>query len=128
MECTLRDPPTWRSIQPLTPYLYLQAHLGYMGTSMGEDLPLACCPTTDMRRIHSLDTNEHCFLCDQDLETIDHIIASCSFSFRYGGTSLHILARTLQGLMETPCYHGGPLGADGGWATRGGELTPYLHL
>jgi hypothetical protein len=27
-----------------------------------------------------LDANEHYFLCDQEPETIDHIIASCSFS------------------------------------------------
>jgi hypothetical protein len=27
-----------------------------------------------------LDTHEHYFLCDQEPETIDHIIASCSFS------------------------------------------------
>ena len=48
MECILRDLPTWRSIQSL----WLQAHLGLgcMGTSAGEDLPLARCPTKALDR------------------------------------------------------------------------------
>jgi hypothetical protein len=28
----------------------------------------------------TLDALDHCFLCDQEQETIDHIITSCSFS------------------------------------------------
>jgi hypothetical protein len=36
--------------------------------------------TADRRARHGLDANEHYFLCDQEPETIDHIIASCSFS------------------------------------------------
>jgi hypothetical protein len=29
---------------------------------------------------HGLDANEACFLCDQESESIDHIVVSCSFS------------------------------------------------
>jgi hypothetical protein len=36
--------------------------------------------TADRRRRHGLDTDDHCYLCDQEPETIDHIITSCSFS------------------------------------------------
>lgn len=36
--------------------------------------------TADRRRRHGLDANEHCFLCDQESETMDHIVASCSYS------------------------------------------------
>ena len=36
--------------------------------------------TVDRRLRHGLDAPEHCFLCDQEAETIDHIIASCSYS------------------------------------------------
>lgn len=36
--------------------------------------------TADRRRWHGLDALDHCYLCDQEPETIDHIIASCSFS------------------------------------------------
>jgi hypothetical protein len=36
--------------------------------------------TADRRCRHGLDANEHCFLCDQEPATIDHIIVTCSFS------------------------------------------------
>ena len=36
--------------------------------------------TADRRRRHGLHAYDHCYLCDQDPETIDHIVASCSYS------------------------------------------------
>jgi len=36
--------------------------------------------TADRRQGHGLDANDHCFLCEQEPKTIDHIIASCSFT------------------------------------------------
>jgi len=36
--------------------------------------------TADRRRRHGLPADDHCYLCDQDPETIDNIIASCSYS------------------------------------------------
>lgn len=36
--------------------------------------------TADRRRRHGLDAPEHCFLCDQDEETINHIIVVCPFT------------------------------------------------
>jgi hypothetical protein len=47
--------------------------------------------TADRRRRHGLDADEHCYLCDQDPETIDHIIASCSFSRQVWWTTLAVL-------------------------------------
>jgi hypothetical protein len=82
----------------------------------------------DRKCRQGLDMAEHCFLCDQEPETIDHIIASCSFSHQVWWHILTHLGANTSRLAETPCYHGGPPGADGGWATRGGEPIPYLHL
>jgi hypothetical protein len=36
--------------------------------------------TADRRQRHGLDANDHCFLREQEPETIDHIIVSCSFA------------------------------------------------
>lgn len=36
--------------------------------------------TGDRLRRHGLDARELCYLCDQEVETIDHIIATCAFS------------------------------------------------
>jgi hypothetical protein len=36
--------------------------------------------TANSRRRHCLQADDHCYLCDQEPETIDHIITSCSFS------------------------------------------------
>jgi hypothetical protein len=36
--------------------------------------------TADRRQQHGLDANENCFLWDQEPETINHIIVTCSFS------------------------------------------------
>jgi len=36
--------------------------------------------TADRRARHGLQARETCFLCDQDQETIDHIIAACPFT------------------------------------------------
>lgn len=36
--------------------------------------------TADRRRRHVLDAREHCYLCDQEDESIDHIVATCSYS------------------------------------------------
>lgn len=36
--------------------------------------------TADRRRRHGLDAPEHCFLCDQEEETIDRLIAVCPFT------------------------------------------------
>jgi hypothetical protein len=66
-----------------------------MGATEGQDLPLASDRrrhwTTDRRRRHGLDAEDHCYLCDQYLETIDHIIVSCSFSRQVWGTILAML-------------------------------------
>lgn len=66
--------------------------------STGEDLPLASNSassrrrwTTNRRRRHGLDTNDNYYLCDQDPETIDRIIASCSFSRQIWLTILAVL-------------------------------------
>lgn len=45
--------------------------------------------TADRWLHHRLHMNEHCFLCDQETETIDHIIASSSYSRQ---VRWHILA------------------------------------
>lgn len=36
-----------------------------------------CHWTRDRRRRHGLDAREECFLCNQTMETIDHILAEC---------------------------------------------------
>lgn len=36
--------------------------------------------TRDRRRRHGLDAQDNCYLCDQDPESINHIVANCSFS------------------------------------------------
>lgn len=36
--------------------------------------------TADRRKRHGLDAQDHCYLCDQVEESIDHIIATCSYS------------------------------------------------
>lgn len=36
--------------------------------------------TADRHRRHGLDANDNCFLCDQQTESIDHIIVECSYS------------------------------------------------
>jgi hypothetical protein len=36
--------------------------------------------TADRRRRHGLQANEHCFLCDQQEETIAQLVVSCSFA------------------------------------------------
>lgn len=62
-----------------------------MGSTQCKDLPMAAPSkdgsaikgrhwTADSRRRHGLHTDNHCYLCDQDPKTIDHIVASCSFS------------------------------------------------
>jgi len=48
-------------------------------------------PWTDWRRRHGLHADDHCYLCDQDLETIDHIVASCSYSHQVWWTMLAVL-------------------------------------
>jgi hypothetical protein len=34
----------------------------------------------DRRRRHGLDAREQCHLCDQEIETIDHLVANCSYT------------------------------------------------
>jgi hypothetical protein len=36
--------------------------------------------TADRRRCHGLEHDEHCYLCDQVEESIDHIVANCPFT------------------------------------------------
>lgn len=36
--------------------------------------------TADRRACHGLDAADRCFLCDQALETIDHLLATCPFT------------------------------------------------
>jgi hypothetical protein len=36
--------------------------------------------TADRRRRHGLDTHDNCLLCDQEPDTIDHIVVECSYS------------------------------------------------
>lgn len=71
MEYTRRDPHTYIAAQRVTQNSRLQA------------LPMVSCPTrhltADRRRRHALEADGHCYLCDQDPETIDHIIALCSY-------------------------------------------------
>jgi hypothetical protein len=68
-----------------------------VGTSTGEDLPVACDPGSSLdcrqarRRRHGLQAEDHCYLCNQEPETIDHIIASCSFSRQVWWTILAVL-------------------------------------
>jgi hypothetical protein len=47
--------------------------------------------TADRRHRHGLDARDECYLCDQDSETIDHIISSCSFSRHIWWTILAVL-------------------------------------
>jgi hypothetical protein len=47
--------------------------------------------TADRRRQHGLDTPDHCHLYDQEPETIDHIVASCSFSRQFWWNILAVL-------------------------------------
>jgi hypothetical protein len=47
--------------------------------------------TADRRHRHGLDARDECYLCDQDPETIDHIISSCSFSRHIWWTILAVL-------------------------------------
>jgi hypothetical protein len=50
-----------------------------------------CHRTADKRRRHRLHVDDHCYLCDQNPETIDHIIASYSFSRQVWWTILAVL-------------------------------------
>jgi len=36
--------------------------------------------TADRRRRHSLDAHDPCWLCDQEAETVDHLLVNCSFA------------------------------------------------
>ena len=36
--------------------------------------------TGDRRRRHGLETREHCYLCDQAPETIEHIVVTCPYT------------------------------------------------
>ena len=47
--------------------------------------------TADRRRRHGLHADDHCYVCDQDPETIDHIVASCSYSRQVWWTMLAVL-------------------------------------
>jgi hypothetical protein len=49
---------------------------------------------TNRRRRKGLDPAEHRFLCNQEPETIDHIIASCSFSHQVWWHIAHLGANT----------------------------------
>jgi hypothetical protein len=47
--------------------------------------------TADRRHRHGLDARDECYLCDQEPESIDHIISSCSFSRHIWWTILAVL-------------------------------------
>jgi hypothetical protein len=49
--------------------------------------------TSDRRRRHGLEARELCYLCDQEVETIDHIIASCPYTREVWNNILQVLHR-----------------------------------
>lgn len=68
------------------PQLWLQLDLGVLGTPYMQNYSYGS-PwsewrhwTTDQRCQRGLEAKDHCFFCDQELESIDHIVVSCSFS------------------------------------------------
>ena len=57
--------------------------------------------TGDRRLRHGLEAREMCYLCDQEVETIDHIIASCSYSREVWHRILQVLHRPFPQLAST---------------------------
>lgn len=51
--------------------------------------------TGDRRRRHGLDARDTCFLCDQEEESIDHILATCSFTRELWHLILQAIGRQL---------------------------------
>lgn len=51
--------------------------------------------TANRRRRHRLDARDSCCLCDQEPETIDHIIATCSFTKELWHHIIHTLGRQM---------------------------------
>jgi hypothetical protein len=70
--------------------------------------------TTDRRRRHGLDTHDNCLLCDQEPETIDHIVVKCSY-FRqiWFGAAMAMGEQTHQP-PPGPSWNGGTLGVRSG--------------
>ena len=60
-----------------------------------------CHWTGDRRLRHGLEAREMCYLCDQEVETIDHIIASCSYSREVWHRILQVLHRPFPQLAST---------------------------
>lgn len=52
--------------------------------------------TADRRRRHGLDTHDSCWLCDQEDETIDHIVVECSFAHQLWFEAASELGANLQ--------------------------------
>jgi hypothetical protein len=70
------------------------------GTVEGENLPLVSPSTWTLDRGQTAETwsrgeRDLCFICDQEQESIDHIIATCSYIRDLWHRILHVLGRQL---------------------------------
>jgi hypothetical protein len=64
--------------------------------------------TADRQRRHGLEANDHCFLYDQQAETIDHIVITYSFSQQIWWNVTMALRNT--GGDRDVCIHPGMVG------------------
>jgi hypothetical protein len=81
--------------------------------------------TADRRRRHGLEAADRCYLCDQEPETIDHIIASCSFSRQIWWPSWPLLVPMRRRSEPITGWHGGRAGGTDDREKSGKELTLY---
>jgi hypothetical protein len=81
--------------------------------------------TADRRQRHGLQADDHCYLCDQEPGTIDHIIISCSFSRQIWWNILEALGADASRIGGAPSSSGGTVGGAIGMVTRGRAQTHY---
>jgi hypothetical protein len=79
--------------------------------------------TADRRRWHGLNAPDHCHPCDQEPETIDHIVASCSFSRQVWWNILAVLGANAAQIGRSSILDWWDAWRRAGTATKGRERT-----
>jgi hypothetical protein len=83
--------------------------------------------TTDRRRRHGLDTHDNCLLCDQEPETIDHIVVECLYSRQIWFGQRRRWANKRTSRRPGPSWNGGTHGGHGGQGAAEKALTHSLR-